>query len=223
MARPKLTFYLDLQSPYAYLAYYFTRHSQTFSDCDITYVPVLMIGLVKAGVSNPPWNIPNRVDYLWKDIARCAAEASVPWRAGLPADYPLARTSEVQRVIAACSELYPDHQPALLDALYHAFWIEKQGVQSLKTFQPIIEGVLGESRAAEVVQRRRVSHSQSLEQDIQRIVRANTEEATASGAVGLPWFVATDVSGKKEEFWGFDRLQTHVVRFLELEDASARL
>ena len=79
MVRPKLTLYYDLHSPYTYLAYYYlrvrpklpppgnqnrrltaTQHSETFQNCDVTYVPVLMIGFVKAGLGSQPWEKPSK-------------------------------------------------------------------------------------------------------------------------------------------------------------------
>jgi 2-hydroxychromene-2-carboxylate isomerase len=47
-------------------------------------------------------------------------------------------------------------------------------------------------------------------------LEANTALAMQEGAFGLPWFVATNVDGEKEAFFGFDHLG-HVVDFLGLE------
>lgn len=34
----------------------------------------------------------------------------------------------------------------------------------------------------------------------------NTDRALSDGAFGLPWFIATNVEGKAETFWGVDHL-----------------
>jgi len=35
---------------------------------------------------------------------------------------------------------------------------------------------------------------------------ANTDQAMADGAFGLPWFVATNANGVTKGYWGFDHI-----------------
>ncbi|KAI4097496.1 MAG: hypothetical protein LQ344_000228 [Seirophora lacunosa] len=53
-SKPKLVLYLDIVSPFAYLAYYVVRHSPVFAHCDVTYVPVFLGGIMKACGNTPP-------------------------------------------------------------------------------------------------------------------------------------------------------------------------
>ena len=48
------------------------------------------------------------------------------------------------------------------------------------------------------------------------LLQKNTTQAIQDGAFGLPFFVATNAQGKKEVFWGFDRIGL-VQEFLGLE------
>jgi 2-hydroxychromene-2-carboxylate isomerase len=54
MAKPKLTLYVDIVSPFAYMAYYTTRHSPMFKDVEITYKPIFLGGLMKACDNRTP-------------------------------------------------------------------------------------------------------------------------------------------------------------------------
>lgn len=38
------------------------------------------------------------------------------------------------------------------------------------------------------------------------VLAKNTDLALQDGAFGLPWFVATNVKGESESFWGVDHL-----------------
>ena len=46
----------------------------------------------------------------------------------------------------------PDQLEGLLDALYHAFWVEKKGVQLPEVFGPIIKQALKTSQAEGVIE-----------------------------------------------------------------------
>lgn len=81
MAKPKLTLYFDMHSPFAYLAFHLfrvcrgvspfrspeaaDRHQQTspiFRSCEITYVPILLVGLIHEIGGGAPWGIKSRQD-----------------------------------------------------------------------------------------------------------------------------------------------------------------
>ncbi len=45
-----------------------------------------------------------------------------------------------------------------------------------------------------------------LGEGLKRLMIANTQEAYAAGAPGVPFFVLEDDVGRRESFWGNDRL-----------------
>ncbi|KAI7580203.1 hypothetical protein KC346_g19017 [Hortaea werneckii] len=57
MARPKLTVYLDIISPFAYMAFYVTKNSPIFKQCDVNYVPIFLGGLMQKCNNRPPIEI----------------------------------------------------------------------------------------------------------------------------------------------------------------------
>jgi hypothetical protein len=59
---------------------------------------------------------------------------------------------QVQRAIVSCGKLYPELVLNVVDHLYHAFWVDKFGIQALDTFKPIFEARLGSKDAERVIQ-----------------------------------------------------------------------
>ena len=57
MAKPKITLFVDTVSPFAYMAFYVLRNSPVFQQCDITYVPIFLGGLMKKCDNRPPIQI----------------------------------------------------------------------------------------------------------------------------------------------------------------------
>lgn len=57
---------------------------------------------------------------------------------------------------------------------------------------------------------------QIADPEVKKMLSANTDRAMGDGAFGLPWFVAENGKGEREEFWGVDHLG-QVVEFLGLD------
>lgn len=53
--------------------------------------------------------------------------------------------------MVACSGLYPERLPDVVDSLYDAFWVHKRGVQTLEVYKGILEGVIGRDDAGNVL------------------------------------------------------------------------
>ncbi|KAI1616254.1 thioredoxin-like protein [Exophiala viscosa] len=210
MPRPKITLFFDLHSPYSYLAFYVLNKSPIFRQCDITYIPVLLVAFIKLVGLNPPWSSPNKVNYLWTDMARWRAEYNIPWKQGFPENYPFKVTTlKVQRILTACMLESPLRQADLVAALYHAFWVEKKGVQLPEVHEPIVIKILGQNVGTRIIER-------STSEEVKALLKQNTEDAVASGAPGLPWVKAVNATGREECFFGFDHIG-QVTRFLGLE------
>jgi len=75
MPQPKITLYVDIVSPFGYIAFYLlkvqilrsillttpanpeNKNSPVFKQCEITYVPILLGGLMNACGNTPPLRI----------------------------------------------------------------------------------------------------------------------------------------------------------------------
>lgn len=218
MAIPKLTLYVDVVSPFAYLAYYVTRHSPIFQKCEVTYIPISLGGLMKVCDNRPPGVIKNKNKWIDMERVRWAKVFNIPMTPDLPANFP-PQTLHVERVLAAL-ELSPSPSPSssssalladALDALFLCFWVEGNAdIGKPETFGPVLEKALGEEVAQKALREGRGDEAK-------KTLMENTQRAFESGAFGLPWWECVDGKGEIERFWGFDRMG-QVVRFLGLVD-----
>ncbi|KAJ5788323.1 hypothetical protein N7457_003313 [Penicillium paradoxum] len=214
MPGPKITFYVDLVSPFSYLGYHILRNSSAFKKCEITYVPIFLGGLMHACGSSPPITIKNKKEYLDMQRVRWAGYFSVPIVKEFPKGFPFS-TLPVQRALCAVSQKTPEKLPAVLDALFHAVWVQgNTSVGEPDGFASPLEGVLGKEETQWVL-------SAMKQPDIKALLTANTDRSFRSGAFGLPWFECTNSKGETEGFWGVDHLG-QVADFLGLDRALDR-
>lgn len=105
MARPSITLYYDLVSPFAYIAYYLLRvsppnpphpshsptpqHSPTFKDIDITYIPVFLGGIMQATGNRPPLAVPEKAAWINRERIRWAAAFDIPIAESAPDGFPV--------------------------------------------------------------------------------------------------------------------------------------
>ncbi|CAG7918107.1 unnamed protein product [Penicillium olsonii] len=205
----RITFYVDIVSPFAYIAFHVLRNSPAFAQCEVTYVPIFLGGLMQACGNNPPINIKNKKNYLGQQRVRWAKYFSVPIIEGFPKGFPI-RTLAVQRALCAVSQRTPEKLADVIGALFHAFWAEgNTTVGEPEGFAPILEGVLGKPETQEVIAA--MSHP-----DIKALLLSNTDRSFGSGAFGLPWFECTNSQGETEGFFGVDHIG-QVADFLGLD------
>lgn len=208
MARPKLTLFLDVVSPFAYMAFYVTKNSTTFKQCDVEYVPIFLGGLMKACNNRPPIEIKNKDRWIMIEKARWAKSFKIPMAEKAPEPFPQL-TLLAQRALCAVKLLRPEKLDACFAELYRTFWVERQPISKPEVFGPAFQRVLGEAETKAILEKAGSTEAKKLLSD-------NTDFAFNEGAFGLPWFIATNAKGEKEGFWGFDHLG-QVVDHLGLE------
>lgn len=147
-------------------------------------------------------------DYIGLERTRWAKRFNIPMASKSPEPFPQL-TLHTMRAMCAVSLLCPDRLTDCFDALYAAFWIERQTISKPEVFGPVLAKVLGEAQAKKVLESAGGAEAKKLLSD-------NTELAVNEGAFGLPWFVATNAQGEKAGFWGFDHLG-QVLEHLGLE------
>ncbi|KAK5124074.1 hypothetical protein LTR85_002271 [Meristemomyces frigidus] len=208
MARPKLTLFLDVVSPFAYMAFYVTKTSPIFKQCDVSYVPIFLGGVMKACGNTPPIEIKNKAEWIGLERSRWAKRFNIPMADKNPEPFPQL-TLHTMRAMCAVALLCPDKMDDCFSALYEAFWIQRQSISKPEVFGPVYAKVLGEEQAKQVLEKAGSAEAKKLLTD-------NTNMAFNEGAFGLPWFVATNAAGEKAGFWGFDHLG-QVIEHLGLE------
>jgi 2-hydroxychromene-2-carboxylate isomerase len=55
--KPKLTLFVDIVSPFAYMAFYVLQRSAAFKQVEVTYIPIFLGGVMKACDNRPPISI----------------------------------------------------------------------------------------------------------------------------------------------------------------------
>ncbi|KAJ5090690.1 thioredoxin-like protein [Penicillium argentinense] len=209
MAVPQITLYVDIVSPFAYIAFHVLKNSPTFAKCNINYVPIFLGGLMHECNNTPPINIKNKDKWMGLERMRWAKYFNVPMTEKLPEGFP-PKTLAIQRALCTISQKWPEKLPAVIEALYRSFWVdENPRIGDLEGFAPVLERVLGKQAAQETL-------SAMSQPEIKALLSANTNRSFKEGAFGLPWFQCTDASGKTEGFWGVDHLGV-VADFLGLD------
>ncbi|KAF2725652.1 HCCA isomerase/glutathione S-transferase kappa [Polychaeton citri CBS 116435] len=213
MTAPKLTFYLDVVSPFSYLAFHLLRTSRVFAPCEISYVPISLLGIMKASGNMGPFAVKSKAKWANLDRLRWAKAFDIPISESTPDPFPQS-TLNAQRALAALEAVAPEKVPVALEALYQAFWVEGTSpIGDEKVFGPILKGVLGEELGAKVCEL-------AVGEEAKERLQSSTDAIVEEGAFGAPWFVAENGKGERQMFWGFDHLG-QVVEFLGLEREGA--
>ncbi|KAF7586802.1 hypothetical protein BBP40_008320 [Aspergillus hancockii] len=212
MAVPRVTLYLDIVSPFAYIAFHVLRNSPVFAKCQITYIPIFLGGLMNACGNTPPINIKNKDTWIGRERNRWARYFSVPIVEQTPEGFP-PMTLATERALCAVSMKSPEKLIATIEALYHSFWVQGNAkIAQVEGFSPVLTSVFGKDGAQGILEA-------ANEPEIKAALKANTDQAFKSGAFGIPWFECTNSKGETEGFFGIDHLG-QVVEFLGLDRGS---
>ncbi|KAF1815471.1 thioredoxin-like protein [Eremomyces bilateralis CBS 781.70] len=217
MARPQLKLYVDIVSPFAYIAFYalhallctdLPHNFPLFKQCDVTYVPILLGGILNECGNAAPIMIKNKGPYINKERERWAKLFNIPI-GGTPAGFP-ARTLPVQRALTAFSvSPYADKLPQVIDALYHEYWVLGKPIAETQVHGAAFAKVIGEEATKEMLRK-------ANDKDVKDLLTKRTSTSVEEGAFGIPYFVATNSNGETDGFWGFSHLGL-VVDHLGLE------
>jgi len=192
------SFGLDVVSPFAYMAWYVTTHSPTFKQCDVTYIPIFLGGVMQACGNTPPINIKNKAEWIGVERLRWAKQFKIPMCEQNPEPFPQL-TLNAMRAMCAVTISHPQRLSDCFTAMYHAFWVERKSISKAEVWTAALAEVLGESEAKKVA-------GMASGAEAKKLLKENSDQAFANGAFGLPWFMATNAEGKMESFWGFDHL-----------------
>ncbi|KAL2057143.1 hypothetical protein ABVK25_002882 [Lepraria finkii] len=208
MGKPSLKLYIDVVSPFAYIAFHVVRTSPVFKDCDVTFIPVFLGGIMKACGNTPPIQIENKGEWIGKERLRWAHLFNIPMAEEMPPGFPR-NTVQVQRALAAVALLQPEKLTETIATLYHMLFVERREIHTLELLGPVFSKILGERPAKEIL-------TKATSDEVKKLLSTKTNEALEEGAFGLPWFVATNAKGENECYWGFDHI-AQVTNHLGLE------
>ena len=195
-----IRFYFDYISPNAYLAWTQLPALAQRNGCSIEPVPVLFAGLLEAHRQLGPAEVPPKMQWMWKNVARKAALLEVPLNA--PSFHPF---NPLLSLRVSSLPLQSEEKFKLIDALFGAVWI-----RALHVAEPTVV----EQLAAEAGLDGAALIAQASQSECKAQLRKQTDQAIAEGVFGVPTMaVGTEL------FWGYDDLP-FLQRFLEGKDPT---
>lgn len=181
----RLEFFYDYVSPYSYLA----NHAVgLMEDVDIVYRPMFLGGVMQATGNRPPATVPEKGEYLTKDVYRWVAHYGIPFR--FNSIFPQRTISALRLAVAAQrADVFEKlHQPLFDAAFVHDLDLSDDSVlrKILEDADLDADGMLQEI----------------ANPAIKDELRSTTEEAVGRGVFGAPTFFVGD-----EMFFGNDRFE----------------
>ena len=187
-ARPPVTFFFDVHSPWSYLASTLIGPLAGSHGAPIVWRPVHLANLMeRIGGMRPLDQTPARVAWYRQDIVDRMA------RHGLAYDphpgYPLRPSRALRTCVYAAEQGCAD---AFVQGVMRGYWFEKKDISDLAVLQAMADAAgLGPRPIADIVGDERYKAA----------VAANTVDAVARGVFGVPTFL---FDGKL--FFGSDRM-----------------
>ncbi len=178
-----ITFYFDVISPYAYLAFERLPEVLQGLSYEVTYKPVLFAGLLKHHGQLGPAEIPSKRDWTYRQVQWLAHESGIELK--LPAAHPFNPLALMRLAVAAGHAGLPNRY--VVETLFRHVWLggldaaDEQRFEALKTEFKLVE----EPNSAEV----------------KALLKTHTDSAIEKDVFGVPTF---EVDGKL--FFGLDSL-----------------
>jgi 2-hydroxychromene-2-carboxylate isomerase len=179
----RVRFYFDVVCPYAYLGSTQIERVAREAGASIAWRP-LLLGAVFKNIGSPTVPIFEHSEvrrrYIFRDFQHWADHWGVPFR--FPSRFPMNTVAALRTVLAAAEP----ERPRLTHALFGAYWADDRDIGD--------KAVLAELCGAALVER-------IEDPQVKAALRANTDEAVARGAFGVPSFFVDD-----QLIFGQDRL-----------------
>lgn len=179
----RITFYLDVISPYSYLAFEALPEALQGLNYAVDYQPVLFAGLLKHHGQLGPAEIAGRREWTYRQVAWLGHTHGIPLQ--MPAAHPFNPLPLLRLALACgCGGLVNRY---VAETVLRHVWrggadaLDPARLQALKQSLAPARDPAGE--------------------DVKTELKANTDQAIARGAFGVPTCLVDD-----RLFWGFDAL-----------------
>ena len=187
-----LDFWFDYTCPYAYLGSTQARALAERMGAELTYRPLLLGGVFRA--NDTPQKLfatlgPAKAAHNMADMQRWAKRFGVALT--MPANHPMRSVEALRATLATGND------PRVIDAFFHAYWVDNADIGDRAIVAKIVSGCGHDAERVLAA-----IDSPAIKDDL----RARTEQAVALGIFGVPAWV---VDGT-HLYWGQDR-----IRFVE--------
>ena len=180
MTSRRIEFFYDLCSPYSYLAYWRLPGIAKRSAAVVVPRPVSLPRLLQLTGNTLPSDVDAKRDYIRQDLKALSRYY------GIPLEWPEAGIPDTSKLMTVLSMLDGKNHDALAQRLFDALWVKGQNLAD----NDVSDELLGDELLA------LVDSAEALER-----LQANTQEAAARGAFGVPSFWVED-----QLFFGNERL-----------------
>jgi 2-hydroxychromene-2-carboxylate isomerase len=178
-----ITFYFDVISPYAYLAFECMPGALQGLSYRVSYKPVLFAGILKHHGQLGPAEIEPKRDWTYRQVQWLSHQHHIDMQ--LPAVHPFNPLVLLRLAVACDSQGLPNRY--VTEKLFHHVWRGGQDAANVQRLQALTD-VLAPVLDPDTI-------------DVKTLLKAHTEEAIHKGVFGVPTF---EVDGKL--FFGFDAL-----------------
>jgi len=179
----QLTFYFDVVSPYAWLAFAQLPEALKGISYSVRYKPLLFAGLLKHHGQLGPAEIPAKRDWTYRQVLWLAHQQGVDLQ--LPASHPFNPLALLRLAVACDAQGTPNRY--VCEKLFQHVWCSGLEATDAQRLQAL---------TAALAPGRNVDGA-----EVKAQLRAHTEDAITQGVFGVP---AIAVEGKL--FWGQDAL-----------------
>lgn len=180
-----ITFYFDVISPYAYLAFEQLPEALRGISCSVTYRPVLFPSMLRHHGQLGPAEIAPKRDWTYRHVMWQAQSLGIPMQ--LPANHPFNPLALLRLAVACGAAPTGDANRYVCETIFRHVW---RGGLDAGSAQRLGELAQQLSPATDL---------QSIE--VKDALKKNTDGAIAQGVFGVPTFVVDD-----KAFWGLDAL-----------------
>ncbi len=178
-----VTFYFDVISPYAYLAFERLPEALQGLNYHVTYLPVLFAGLLKHHGQLGPAEIEPKRSWTYRQVQWLAHEMGIEMR--LPTKHPFNPLGLLRLAVASNAEGLPNRY--VVETLFHHVWHGGQDAADMQRFQMLVDLL------------KPALNPNGPE--VKELLKAHTETAIGKGVFGVP---TLEVDGKL--FFGLDAL-----------------
>ena len=179
----ELTFYFDVISPYAYLAFHQLPQVLQGLNYQVRYQPVLFGALLKHHGQLGPAEIAGNRGWTYRQCLWLGREHGIDLQ--LPAAHPFNPLPLMRLAIASDAHGFPNRD--VCDTLFKFVWTTGKSASDPARLQELTER-LDPARSAQA-------------EDVKAQLRIFTDQAIAHGVFGVP-----AIQVDSEIFWGFDSL-----------------
>jgi 2-hydroxychromene-2-carboxylate isomerase len=178
-----VTFYLDVVSPYAYLAFEQLPDALSGHSYAVSYKPVLLAALLKHHGQPSPADLPGKRAWIERHVRWLARQQAFDLQ--LPAQHPFSPLALLRLALACCDFGCPNRY--VMETVFRHVWQGGGDAADPERWLALSE---------------RLAPKRDVNDELARAqLRANTDDALALGVFGVPAF---EVDGKL--FFGLDAL-----------------